>query len=64
MASSEGANDDKAYKDTAPTIAWRRLPVLIPPENFGMVAAGVYRASYPDRRNFTFLKKLKLKSIV
>mmetsp|Transcript_35986 Transcript_35986/g.83564 ORF Transcript_35986/g.83564 Transcript_35986/m.83564 type:complete len:228 (+) Transcript_35986:32-715(+) len=37
---------------------------LDPPENFGMVFKGVYRSGYPTKKNFPFLEKLKLKSII
>ncbi len=42
----------------------RPLRVLIPPLNFAMVAKGVYRSGYPNSKNFPFLKKLGLKSIM
>ena len=35
-----------------------------PCENFSLVAAGVYRSAFPKKKNFTFLKRLKLKSIL
>jgi len=38
--------------------------VFVPPLNFAMVAPGVYRSGYPNKKNFPFLKKLKLKSIM
>ncbi|KAI9179022.1 tyrosine-protein phosphatase siw14 [Blastocladiella emersonii ATCC 22665] len=38
--------------------------VLVPPLNFAMVASGVYRSGYPNRKNFAFLRTLGLKSIV
>jgi len=38
--------------------------LLIPPLNFAMVAPGVYRSGYPNKRNFTFMKKLGLKNIM
>ncbi|KAL1918092.1 uncharacterized protein VTP21DRAFT_3358 [Calcarisporiella thermophila] len=37
---------------------------LIPPENFSMVSPYVYRSSMPKKKNFSFLKKLGLKSIL
>ncbi|RKO93618.1 protein-tyrosine phosphatase, partial [Blyttiomyces helicus] len=37
---------------------------LVPPLNFAMVAPGVYRAGYPNKKNFPFLQKLGLKSIM
>ena len=38
--------------------------VLVPPLNFAMVAPGVYRSGYPNKKNFPFLRKLGLKSIM
>ena len=38
--------------------------VVVPPLNFDMVAAGVYRSGHPNERNFSFLRRLNLKSIV
>ncbi|KAI8900020.1 protein-tyrosine phosphatase [Globomyces pollinis-pini] len=38
--------------------------VLVPPLNFDMVAPGVYRSGYPNKKNFEFLKKLNLTSIM
>ncbi|KAJ2330343.1 tyrosine-protein phosphatase siw14 [Coemansia sp. RSA 2673] len=37
---------------------------LHPPENFGMVCPYIYRSGMPKKRNYPFLKKLKLKSIL
>mmetsp|Transcript_86805 Transcript_86805/g.173292 ORF Transcript_86805/g.173292 Transcript_86805/m.173292 type:complete len:205 (-) Transcript_86805:67-681(-) len=37
---------------------------LTPPENFAMVWRGIYRSSYPTKRNFTFLQHLRLRSIL
>ncbi|CAH2352885.1 inositol phosphatase Siw14p [[Candida] railenensis] len=37
---------------------------LTPPENFAPVINTIYRSSFPQPVNFTFLKKLKLKSIL
>ena len=38
--------------------------VMVPPLNFAMVAPGVYRSGYPNKKNFPFLSKLGLKSIM
>lgn len=35
-----------------------------PPENFGMVSPNIYRSGMPKKRNFPFLQKLQLKSIL
>jgi hypothetical protein len=37
---------------------------LIPPANFGVVADGVYRSSFPLKENFTFLNTLNLKTVL
>lgn len=37
---------------------------LIPPENFNMVCEHVYRSSFPKKKHFRFLEKLKLKSVL
>ncbi|TPX45123.1 hypothetical protein SeMB42_g04105 [Synchytrium endobioticum] len=37
---------------------------IVPCENWAMVSKGVYRSAMPKRRNFTFLKKLGLKSVL
>jgi hypothetical protein len=38
--------------------------LLIPPLNFGRVCRGVYRSGFPGRKNFLFLKKLGLSSVL
>ena len=38
--------------------------VLVPPLNFDMVAPGLYRSGHPNERNFAFLRRLGLRSIV
>jgi tyrosine-protein phosphatase SIW14 len=43
----------------------RSLPFPVAqPENFGRVAPGVYRSSYPQAADFTYLGSLKLKTII
>ncbi|KAI9312532.1 tyrosine phosphatase family-domain-containing protein [Dichotomocladium elegans] len=37
---------------------------LVPPLNFAMVEPGVYRSGHPNRQNFSFLRKLGLKTIM
>ncbi|EJT49371.1 cytoplasm protein [Trichosporon asahii var. asahii CBS 2479] len=39
-------------------------PVLVPPINFALVAPGVYRSGHPNRRNFGFLQRLGLKTVL
>ena len=38
--------------------------VLYPPDNFSMVASGVYRSGFPEKKNFPFLTQLGLKTII
>ncbi len=35
-----------------------------PTENFSLVANGIYRSAFPKKKNFKFLNKLGLKSIL
>lgn len=35
-----------------------------PMENFNLICPGIYRSAFPLKKNFTFLKQLKLKSIL
>jgi hypothetical protein len=37
---------------------------LIPPENFSLVASGVYRSGFPKKRNFKFMETLRLKTVL
>lgn len=37
---------------------------LFPPENYALVAPGVYRSSFPTRKTFPFLEKLALKTVM
>lgn len=37
---------------------------LIPPENFSIVASGVYRSGFPKKRNFKFMEGLRLKTVL
>jgi tyrosine-protein phosphatase SIW14 len=40
------------------------LHVIVPPMNFAMVEPGIYRSGYPNRKNFNFLLKLGIKSVL
>ncbi|KNC81209.1 hypothetical protein SARC_06456 [Sphaeroforma arctica JP610] len=46
----------------APSLVARNL--LVPPLNFSMVASGVYRSGYPGTKNYSFLRKLGLRTVV
>ncbi|KAH6573347.1 hypothetical protein BASA50_005537 [Batrachochytrium salamandrivorans] len=38
--------------------------VLVPPLNFAMVEPNIYRSGYPNKKNFQFLLRLELKSVM
>ena len=38
--------------------------VLYPPANFSMVESGLYRSSFPAKKNFSFLRHLGIRSIL
>ena len=38
--------------------------VLYPPANFSMVEKGLYRSSFPAKKNFSFLQHLGIRSIL
>jgi len=42
------------------------LPQLLytPPVNFGMVTHNLFRSSFPQKENFAYLRKLRLKSVL
>lgn len=45
--------------------AARRFHSFVPPANYGAVLPGIiYRSSYPQEKNFEFIKDLKIKSIL
>ena len=38
--------------------------IIVPPLNFALVADGIYRSGYPNKKNFEFLSRLNLKSVL
>ncbi|KAF1849924.1 tyrosine-protein phosphatase-like protein SIW14 [Cucurbitaria berberidis CBS 394.84] len=61
MAESRGTTTPAASIRSAR----ERLHSLIPPTNYGAVLPGsIYRSSYPEEKNYGFLKDLKIKSIL
>lgn len=63
--------DDKFDKEAAEKARLEYLKVaglasqpLTPPENFAPVINNIYRSSFPQEPNFSFLKTLKLKSVL
>eukprot|EP01099_Mayorella_cantabrigiensis_P007862 TRINITY_DN7149_c0_g1_i1.p1 TRINITY_DN7149_c0_g1~~TRINITY_DN7149_c0_g1_i1.p1 ORF type:complete len:269 (-),score=17.28 TRINITY_DN7149_c0_g1_i1:18-824(-) len=66
-----GSQSQSQSQVTSPSLSQVQIPVpiprkklLIPPLNFAMVAPGVYRSGYPNRKNHPFLQNLGLKSIL
>jgi len=60
-----GSRSPKAGRDGTPGRDDRMdTDLLIPPLNFGRVCRGVYRSGFPGKKNFTFLQKLGLKSVL
>eukprot|EP00802_Teleaulax_amphioxeia_P010574 Tamp_10602.p1 GENE.Tamp_10602~~Tamp_10602.p1 ORF type:complete len:239 (+),score=61.01 Tamp_10602:506-1222(+) len=54
-----------AVPDSPTVVTGERVDdLLIPPLNFGRVCRGVYRSGFPGKKNFTFLKKLKLYTVL
>jgi hypothetical protein len=66
------ADDRDCPADAAPApalvafafFAPARQEVVVPPLNFAVVMPGIYRSGYPNRKNYPFLRKLRLSSIV
>lgn len=47
-----------------PRLEWPTSISSFPPENFGIVAPGIYRSSYPQPHDFPYLQRLQLKTIM
>jgi tyrosine-protein phosphatase SIW14 len=61
MPLSEHSNRQSNIESQEETEAQREL---VPPENISLVCKGIYRSSFPKKKTFDFVKKLKLKSIL
>lgn len=59
-----GTDNDEDEDDSPTTDKDDSTLLLYPPENFAIVVPGVFRSSFPRKKNFEFLKSLKLKSIL
>ncbi|KAI9323907.1 tyrosine-specific protein phosphatase family protein [Zopfochytrium polystomum] len=58
-------HDPKMALSLLPNHADDALPSkVVPPLNFAMVATGVYRSGYPNKKNFPFLLSLRLNTIM
>lgn len=51
-------------EDLGLSITCRSKPLLVPPFRFAAVTQTVFRGAYPKPRNYPYLQKLKLKTIV
>ncbi|GBG30396.1 Tyrosine-protein phosphatase SIW14 [Hondaea fermentalgiana] len=60
---NEGSDEegDEVFLDV-PQVSRDKL--LIPPLNFAMVAKGVFRSGYPNAKNFSFIKHLKIRTMI
>lgn len=54
----------KLQKEYESNLKFHILQPLTPPENFAPIINKIYRSSFPQPNNFTFLRKLKLKSVL
>jgi hypothetical protein len=63
-ASPEGRDNLTPGRAPPSNVAPIYEELLIPPLNFGRVCRGVYRSGFPGRKNFLFLKKLGLSSVL
>lgn len=52
------------YQDSASASLLEDGEFDSPPENFSMVHQGIYRSGFPNKKNFPFLRKLGLKSVI
>lgn len=64
VSSSLAFQRTQSWSTTSSGEEHRQFEELIPPDNFNMVSNWVYRSSFPKKKNFAFLKKLGLKSIL
>lgn len=56
-------NTNKEYTQEEHQIN-KEIDYFLPPENFSMVTPFIYRSGFPKKKNFSFLKKIKIKSIL
>lgn len=61
--SSDPLSNLENEADSSPSIS-HLSNLIVPPLNFDLVNAGLYRSGHPNERNFDFMKGLGLKSIV
>ena len=55
---------ERLLGDNAHEGAMQRYAKLVPPLNFAMFEAGVFRSGHPNSMNWAFLESLQLKSIL
>ncbi|KAK5656241.1 hypothetical protein OQA88_5003 [Cercophora sp. LCS_1] len=54
----------QGYTDFMSPVPQQALPTVGRPHNFGVVVPGVYRSSFPQTHDYTFIEALKLKTVV
>ncbi|KAG1327076.1 Tyrosine-protein phosphatase DSP1 [Cocos nucifera] len=59
-----GKKDREVLGQTAAEAREGGDELFVPPLNFAMVEDGVFRSGFPETSNFSFLKTLKLRSII
>lgn len=64
---SNNNNNENSVKDN--TVSYKSINLgplnkLVPPLNFAIVEPGIYRSGFPNKRNFEYLKRLDLKSVI
>lgn len=58
------SHSNETAKDYTTLKTLQQNQPMTPPENFAPVINNIYRSSFPQANNFSFLKRLKLKSIL
>jgi hypothetical protein len=58
----QGGGEGEGVEPEAAPFPIRRK--FVPPINFSMVCPGICRSGYPNKKNFPFLKKIGIKSIL
>ncbi len=59
-----GGDDPSQSVDGSGEVGEDGDTVIVPPINFAMVSKGIYRSGYPTKKNFSFLKRLGLKTVL
>lgn len=60
-ASSDGSAHPLHISATEP---FKEPDVIVPPDNFAVIEAGLYRSALPNSRNFPFVRTLRLTTVI